>query len=103
MRALIWRAIARLLRGRSLTQTTRAQAWGKKTSMLSVHWIIEGVFYALKRMTPSPMVLRCFSGYFRRAFSACCFVLKGFDNGVNSPAMNLKSNHCSVDFGIQNL
>src|ERR1700674_5024380 len=42
-------------------------------------------------MTPIPIVLRSRSGYFRRAPSACSFVLKGFDKGVNSPPTYLKS------------
>jgi hypothetical protein len=37
--------------------------------------------YCFVRTTPSPTLLRCFSGHFRRAFSACCFVLNGLDNG----------------------
>ena len=53
--------------------------------------------------TPSPIVFRSRSGYFERAFSACSFVLYGFDRGVNSPLTYLKSNHCSIVLGISNL
>ena len=59
--------------------------------------------YFIMRITPMAMVLRWRSGYFKRAFSACSFVLKGFDNGVNSPAMNLKSSHCWVILGMPSL
>jgi hypothetical protein len=50
--------------------------------------------YCFVRITPSPMLLRCFSEYFPRAFSACCFVLKGFDSSVNSPSTYLNRSHC---------
>jgi hypothetical protein len=56
-----------------------------------------------RRITPTPIVLRSRSGYFERAFSACSFVLKGFDKGVNSPAMYLKSSHCTIVPGISNV
>jgi hypothetical protein len=53
------------------------------------------------RITPSPIVLRSRSGYFKRAFSASCFVLNGFDRGVNSPSTYLKSSHCSVFWAMR--
>jgi hypothetical protein len=57
----------------------------------------------LVRITPSPILLRKRSGYFARAFSACCLVLNGLDNGVNSRPTYLKSNHCSTVLDIEDL
>jgi len=42
------------------------------------------------------IVLRTRSAYFKRSFPASCFVLKGFDKGVNSPPTYLNNNHCSM-------
>ena len=43
--------------------------------------------YFLIRITPTATDRRSRSESFRRAFSACAFVLNGFDNGVNWPSM----------------
>jgi hypothetical protein len=56
--------------------------------------------YFFIRITPNATVRLSRSGSFKRAFSAAAFVLKGFDNGVNSPSTYLKSSHCSIIFGI---
>jgi len=68
---------------------------------LSIEGQLPNLRYCFVRITPTPIVLRSRSGYFRRAFSACCFVLKAFDSGVNSPSTYLKSSHCSVVLGIE--
>jgi|HubBroStandDraft_6_1064221.scaffolds.fasta_scaffold00449_18 hypothetical protein len=47
------------------------------------------------------MVLRWRSGYFNHTFSASCFVLNGFDKGVNLPSTYLKSSHCPVVLAIE--
>jgi hypothetical protein len=58
--------------------------------------------YLFNRITPTPIVPRSRSGSFKRAFSACAFVLNGLGNGVNSPWMYVNSSHRSMIF-IRNL
>jgi hypothetical protein len=57
-------------------------------------------YYFARRITPTPVVFRSLSGYFSRAFSACVFVLNGFDNGVNLPFTHWYNNQRSIVFGI---
>jgi hypothetical protein len=59
--------------------------------------------YNLILTTPTAIFVRSFSGYFERASSASFLVFKGFDSGVNSPSIYVKSSHCSFVFGIVNL
>jgi len=58
-------------------------------------------YYEVRLITPTPIALCSFSGYFCRASSACCRVLNGFESGVNSRPMYLYSNHCSVSLGMR--
>jgi len=59
--------------------------------------------YSDFRTTPNPILLRSFSEYFSRSFSASSFDLKGFDSGVSSRPMYWKRNQFSSVFGNRNL
>jgi len=53
------------------------------------------------RITPIAIALRSGSAYFNRAFSACPFFLRGFDSGVSTPLIYLKSSHRSTILGMR--
>jgi hypothetical protein len=50
---------------------------------------------------PTAIAFRWRSGYFSLAFSACSFVVNGFDSGVNSRPTYLKSSHRSTILGMK--
>jgi len=52
-----------------------------------------GPSYFAVRKTPNPILFRSRSGNLSRAFSACSFVLKGFDSGTNSRPTYSNRNH----------
>jgi hypothetical protein len=64
--------------------TILQQVYGAVPHMASV---LSGYFFI--RITPTPIVLRSHSEYFKRAFSAAAFVLNGLDSGVNPPSTYL--------------
>jgi hypothetical protein len=53
------------------------------------------------RITPTSIVLRSRSGYFKRAFSVSRLVLNGLDSGVSSPLIYRKSKHYALILGMQ--
>src|SRR6266481_9172589 len=56
------------------------------------------VYRSDSRTTPIPIFLLSRSGYFRRAFSASSFVLKGFDRMMSSRPWYSNSSHRTDDF-----